>query len=166
MRRLLAGCAVAVASAACRSDDLTSTPEMAPTLLVTNTTCEVGRCGTLEIRVFFWSFLRWVPENPLGLRAAEGAGWYVAPGQKCFTFAPYTINITGPDSTGTIHTTHHTWTPADTEGVFLVAVDSATLNVRGVTAMFVQSSAPGWNIAFPNQQADGAPVIAAEACKP
>ena len=162
--RLSVACAVAVTSVACSSGDATSTPETARTLLVTNTTCTGGPCGTLEIRVFFQSFLQWIPENPLGLRAANGVGWYVPPGQKCFALDPYTINITGPDNTGVISTTHHTWTAADTGGIFLVAVDSGTLNVRGMSTTFAQANSPGWSITFPNQQADGAGAAMAEAC--
>ena len=162
--RSWAMCAVLAASMACRSDESTTMPQITPTLLITNNTCDSVECGTLEVRVFFESFLQWIPENPLGLRAAAGAGWYVAPGQKCFAFDPYTITITGPDSTGAVHTTHHTWTAADTDGLYLVAVDSGTLNVRGVTATFVQSQSPGWAVAFPSQQ--GPVAVMSSACRP
>ena len=172
----------ATAAAACSSPDA---PRPLPTVLVTNATCEAGRCMTLEVRAFVWKFT--IPQLPFGFeRLGE-----VPPGKTCFTFpSSWTLRVIGPDSTGRVDTLIITWTPADTIPIYLIALDSVLFHGGGDSAQldsskqgvwpydglaagsvgetpnFAPGEAAGWSVTFPGAPRWSAGLIAGEACKP
>jgi hypothetical protein len=156
-----------------------------PTVLVTNATCDAGRCAVLEIRAFVWAFH--VPQTPNGLRILGEA----PPGRTCFAFpASWPLRIIGPDTTGQVDTTTITWTPDDEEGIYLIAVDSLVYHGGGSpgqvdsanqalppfdgvgaasvgeTPTFVPADADGWAVSFPSAPPFGASLSKDEPCEP
>lgn len=148
-------------------------PRPLPTILVTNTTCDLGRCATLEIRAFVWKFE--VPQPPTGLEVLGQA----PPGQTCLQF-PASWSLMG-----------WTWTPNDRDQVFLIAVDPSVRNVsrldsaqvdsvkRGVpyydgywwatvgeTPNFAPGSATGWTVVFPSAPIKHANLTVGARCSP
>lgn len=180
---MLAGALAALlGSAAC--GDSTDADGEPPTVLVTNTTCDAGRCATLEIRAYVRKFP--VPQTPDGLRILGEA----PPGQTCLRFPPsWPLRIIGPDTTGQIDTTTITWTPDDVDGIFLIAVDSQVYHGGGSpgqidstnqaispfdgvdfasvgeTAIFVPAKAEGWAVSFPSAPPFSASLAGQGACK-
>src|SRR6266513_2596499 len=165
-------------AAACSSPDA---PRSLPTVLVTNATCDSGRCRTVEVRAYLWKFL--IPYPPWGDLVIGEA----PPGQTCLTFPPsWSMRIIGPDSTGRVDTTTIIWSPDDGSEIYLVAVDSAFFHgdatpaqidsarqrVWPYTGMFMGSvgetpnfaprEAPGWMVTFPGPRPFGAPLVASD----
>lgn len=160
-------------------------PTTSPTLLVNNSTCALGRCTTLEIRAFVWKFT--APQPPQGFEAIGE----VPPGQSCLQFPPsWTFKIIGPDSTGVVDTLAITWTPSDTDQVYVVAVDSAVFHsgmdsaqvdslnhgllpyfdglgggAVGETSNFVPGTSHGWKVSFPSSPVFSASLTSVPACK-
>jgi hypothetical protein len=156
-------------------------------VLVTNASCDSGRCTTLEIRAFVWKFT--VPQDPSGLEILGE----VPPGHSCLTFpADWKLRIIGsPDTTGHVDTTTITWTPNDGTEIYLIAVDSAlyhsppdsaqadSLN-RGLwtyfdgltpasvgeTANFSPGMAAGWLVSYPSAPVHGANLTTGSSCSP
>jgi hypothetical protein len=181
--RLLAGALAALLGlAAC--GDSTGTNGEPPTVLVTNTTCETGRCATLEVRAFVRAFH--VPQTPDGLRILGEA----PPGQTCLRFPPsWPLRIIGPDTTGKVDTTTVTWTPDNADGIYLIAVDSLVYHGGGSpgqvdssnraippfdgvdvasvgeTPTFVPGEAEGWTVSFPSAPPFCASLAKQGACK-
>lgn len=167
-----------------------NSPRPLPTLLVTNATCDAGRCGTLELRAFVWKFE--IPQLVWGFELVS----YVPPGRTCLTFpASWKLTVIGPNNEGRVDTAITNWTPRDHTPIFLIALDStyfrtpldsaqldsmysATWPFDGVapgsvgeTADFAPADAPGWSVTFPtrgapNRNEGGAPIASGEACKP
>lgn len=159
-------------------------PRPLPTVLVTNASCDSGRCTTFEIRAFVWRFT--IPQRPDGLEILGEA----QPGRTCLTFPPkWTLRIIGPDTTGRTDTTSMTWTPDDGSEIYLTAVDSAldhsildsaqvdSLNQGslpyfdrftpfsvGETPNFSPGTASGWDIGYPNAPVRGAKLTVVSAC--
>lgn len=153
------------------------------TVLVENNSCEAGRCMTLELRVFVWSFK--IPQNPLGYRALAE----VPPGTHCVTL-PDTmfVRLIGPGTGGGADTTVLVWHANDPAGIHLVGVDSAayhggpaspaqtdSLN-RGIypydgsgpsigeSRIFVPTESEGWRTAFPASPPHAGEVLAIASC--
>lgn len=167
-------------------------PRRLPTVLVTNATCDSGRCATLEIRAFIWKFA--VPgQLPWGFGVVGEA----PPGERCLTFPPsWSLTVIGDtivgDTTGQVDTVIVTWTPDDTFPINLVAVDSAFFHggldsaridslkegllpyfdgvgfgrTVGETPKFAPGSSAGWSATFPSTPPWSARLVAGEACKP
>ena len=167
----------------CSSPDA---PRPLPTVLVTNATCDAGRCATLEIRAFIWKFP--IPTGPWG----EEVLGETQPGQACLAFPPsWSSRIIGSDTTGRVDTAITTWTPADTVPIYLIAVDSVLFHSRldsavidslkegllpyfdglvkasvGETPNFAPGVSPGWSVTFPSAPQWGAKLVPGESCKP
>jgi hypothetical protein len=161
-----------------------SAPAPLPTVLVTNASCDSGRCTTLEIRAFVWKFT--VPQWPSGLEILGEA----APGQTCITFPrEWRLRIIGPDTTGRVDTASIRWTPDDGSEIYLVAVDSALYHAGpdsaqydsltrgllpyfddfapgsvGETSNFSAGTAAGWAVSFPSAPVYGAKLTVVPAC--
>lgn len=172
--------AVTMAGWSCSS----SGPRPLPTVLVTNASCDSGRCTTLEIRAFVWKST--VPQDPSGF---EKLG-EVPPGRTCLTFPPYwKLLVIGPDTAGHTDTTTTIWTPDDGSEIYLTAVDSAlyysgpdsaqadsltrglipyfdkfTGTTVGETPDFSPGTAPGWAVSYPNAPVHGAKLTVVGAC--
>lgn len=177
---MIATCATAFS---CSSS---TAPDQLPTVLVTNATCEAGRCATLEVRAYIWKFK--IPYPPWGEEVLGEA----PPGQTCLRFPPsWTARIIGDTivndtASGHLDTVVVTWTPDDTVPIYLIAVDSVvfhsrddTAQVRGVsyfdglvpasvgeTPNFAPGASPGWKVTFPSAPLWSATPIPAEACEP
>lgn len=148
-----------------------TTPAPLPTLFVTNGTCASGVCRTLEIRAFVWAFP--VPQVPPGLEVVGR----VRTATACLTFpAQWRFFVTTVGSTDTVF---YTWTPSNSSGIMLFAVDSALFYTGGTvaqrdssrqalwpydgtglgsvghTATFVPGSAAGWTVTFPSTSQSG-----------
>jgi len=140
-------------------------PRPLQTVLVTNATCDSGGCRMLEIRAFVTKFR--VPYPPYG---EEVLGW-VPPGTSCLTFPP-SWRFGVYDQAG--DTVWVTWTPSDTEPIYLIALDSLFFHGHftqaqvdssiagiwpydgvypssmGETPDFEPGDAPGWRVTFPS----------------
>ena len=131
---------------ACQSNDPGGT-STTPTLLVTNATCLSGRCDSLEILAF-------PTDQPL----TPGGYWSIDLGlmtgpQACVTLPPSaTFRVTGPDSTGVVHTVTYTWTPALSLSLGAIAPGGGRLQASPTTAAFVPGSAAGWRVTLPGSQ--------------
>jgi hypothetical protein len=188
-QRHLAWALVISAIGASGCSDATSSRPL-PTLLVTNATCDVGRCSTLELRAFVWKFT--FPQLVWGFELVS----YVPPGRTCLTFpASWKLRVIGPDNTGRVDTTTFSWSPLDKTPIFLIALDSTFFHTSldsaqadsvyrgtwpfdgiapgsvGETADFAPADAPGWSVTFPtrgapNRNEGGAPIATGESCKP
>jgi hypothetical protein len=122
--RSLSVCVLVLALGAC--GDPAGVSDAPPTVLVTNTTCDIGRCATLEVRAYVRAFH--VPQIPSGLRVLGEA----PPGQTCLRFpSSWPLRIIGPDTTGKVDTTIITWTPDNADGIYLIAVDSLVYHGGG-----------------------------------
>ena len=134
-----------------------------PTLLVTNHSCDLGQCATLQIRAFVPSFP--LPGQPqIGSEVVGEA----PPGQSCLVFpSSWTaVDVTiYPD--GRRDTTTFTWNPDDPAGIYLVAVDTPVQrsgqSYAPRTPLFVPGNAPGWELTVP---AAAVSITAGEACSP
>jgi hypothetical protein len=159
-----------------------------PTVLVSNGTCVGGVCRTLEVHAFVWAFP--VPQLPPGLELVGE----VHSTSACLTFpAIWVLHVYGDRSGGGVDTVTYTWTPENTAGIMIFAVDSAlfasggTLAQRdsstgglwpydgasmasvGSTETFVPGVAAGWRVTFPTKLQSGlaAPSLTATAaCTP
>lgn len=170
----------AQAAFGCSSPDA---PQPLPTVLVTNATCDLGRCATLEIRVYVWKFT--IPFPPDGEELLAD----VPPGQTCLTFPPsWSWRIIGPDTSGRVDTLTMTWTPADTVPIYLIALDSVFYHSPldsaqydsvaqrrsyfdglwkgsvGETPNFAPGQSPGWKVTFPSSPPWSAKLVPSEAC--
>jgi hypothetical protein len=167
---------------ACATD-----PKPLPTLLVTNATCGAGTCRTLEIRAFVNAFK--VPGQPPDGFEVVG---YAHDNSACLIFPSRWRLAVIAD--GTTDTAWATWTPSNTSGIELYAVDSTLLagggnravrdsaqqalwpfvgglpGIIASTSEFVPGTAPGWSVTFPARSASGTaePGLAATttACAP
>jgi hypothetical protein len=156
-----------------------------PTLLVANATCLAGPCKTLEIRAFVWAFP--VPQAVWGLEIVGEVHGATA----CLHFpASWTLRV---ETAGSTDTTFYKWTPSDTTGIYLFALDSAltysggtaaqrdsssqalwpydgvALGSVGHTATFVPGQSGGWSVTFPSKSQAGlqAPGLAVTSvCSP
>src|ERR1051325_7812466 len=82
-------------SFACSSTSTVEPPLSLPSALVTNKTCEWGRCTTLEIRAFISKVT--IPQLPQGYEVLGEA----PPGQTCLTFpSSWSFAVIGPGPTG------------------------------------------------------------------
>lgn len=166
--RRVCSCAVVLASCASPGPTEPPPPPQPVTLLVENNSCAAGRCMTLDLRAFIWSFS--IPQNPLGFRSIAR----VPTGVHCVTL-PDTmyVRIIGPGVGGVPDTTIIVWRSDDPAGIHLIAVDSAafyggpaspeqadSMNSGiypytglgpsiGESARFVPAESEGWRIAFP-----------------
>jgi hypothetical protein len=131
---------------ACQSNDTAGT-STTPTLLVTNATCLSGHCDSLEILAFPSN----QPLTPGGLWSID-LGLMTGP-QACVTLPPSaTFRVTGPDSTGVVHTVIYTWTPAVSLSLGAIAPEGGRLQASPTTAAFVPASAAGWRVTLPGSQ--------------
>jgi hypothetical protein len=139
----------------------------------------------LELRAAIWAFP--VPQAPPGFKVLAEIRTPTA----CIRF-PSSLSL-GIETSGSSDTTFYTWTPENTSGITMFAVDSAlysnggtsaqrdssnqavwpydgaALFAVGYTANFVPGVSPGWTVAFPSTSADGlaAPgMMSAGACTP
>jgi hypothetical protein len=160
-----------------------SSPKAAPTVMVTNATCQPGPCKTLYLRAFIWGWA--IPQPPTGI---ELLGFVHGPA-TCLPFPPeWTLwVVSGSDSTLL------TWKPNNASGIFLLAYDSAigygnptlaqidssnngdwpydgtTVGSVGESATFVPGNSAGWSITFPQKTQSGAAtpgIEESEACTP
>jgi hypothetical protein len=132
-------------------------PRSGVTLLVTNGTCQGGRCDSLRVLGFptnqpltpggFWSL-------DLGLITASEA---------CFTL-PRTaaFHVIGVRVDGTRDTTTFTWTSAKSLALGAEPPSSFMLQARPTSAAFVPASAAGWQITVPG----GSQATPSSACTP
>lgn len=170
---------------ACQTDVGPSAGPQAPsTLLVTNATCQAGRCMTIELRAYVFAFNDLPGQFPWGSRVLAEIG----PGQRCVVL-PDTLSasIIGPDLSGRIDTTIYRW--SDTSAIYLAAVDSvltyglatqATVDSAnqgiypydglgpsiGETRSFAPASSPGWSVTFPSAPPLAGAIISGQSCKP
>jgi len=171
-------CSVLAGGFGCSS---ASGPKAAPTVLVTNATCQPGPCKTLYLRAFIWGWA--IPQPPTGI---ELLGFVHGPA-TCLQFPPeWTLwVVSGSDSTLL------TWKPNNPSGIFLLAYDSAigygnptlaqidssnngdwpydgtTVGSVGESATFVPGNSSGWSVTFPPKTQDGAAtpgITESEAC--
>lgn len=149
------------------------------TLLVENDSCAAGRCMTLEVRAFIWSFT--IPQNPLGSRVLG----VVPPGTKCIAL-PESLFVRIL-STDQADTTILVWRPDDPAGIHLVGVDSGAFHGQlspgqvdsinrgvypydglgpsiGESARFVAAESDGWRTTFPSVPAHTGEVTHTERC--
>jgi hypothetical protein len=162
----------------------TAPPSPPPTLLVTNATCEAGPCKTLVLNAFIWGWH--IPQPPTGIR---GVGIVRGP-TTCLQFPPkWTIWVV----TVGVDSTLLTWTPDNSQGIFIWAFDSTMVYTVGTAAQqdsseeglwpydgaapgavgytpnFVPGNAAGWSITFPAVSQSGAAepgLKPAPACTP
>jgi hypothetical protein len=155
-----------------------------PTLLVTNATCAGGTCRTLQLRASVWAFP--VPQVPPGFKVVAEVHTPTA----CIVFPKsWTLSV---ETAGSTDTTFYTWTPDNSSGITLFAVDSVLFNTGGTAAQrdssnqalwpydgaapftvgyatFVPGSAAGWSVTYPSTLQSGlvAPgLTVAAACTP
>jgi hypothetical protein len=183
-RQICAWTLVVAATAASGCSETTA-PRPFPTVLVTNATCEAGRCATLEVRAYIWKFL--IPYPPFG----EEVLGEVPPGRTCLTFPPsWRMTVVGPDNSGKLDTVTTTWTPDDTIPLYLIALDSAVFRTGfdsaqidslhqgllpyfdsvgfgsvGSTPNFTPRDAHGWTVTFPSAPVFGANLAPGDACQ-
>lgn len=130
---------------ACQSNDTGNTS--APTLLVTNATCQSGHCDSLEILAFPSNR----PRTPGGLWSID-LGLMTGP-QSCVTLPPSaTFRVAGPDSTGVVRSVTYTWTPALSLSLGAIAPADGRLDANPTTAEFLPASAAGWRVTLPGSQ--------------
>ena len=183
------GTPTALATAFALACSSAEAPKPLPTVLVTNASCQAGRCTTLEIRAFVWKF-----RIPFDYFGEELLGW-VRPGNTCFHFPPsWTYRLIGDtivnDTTGHVDTINVTWTPADTVPIYVIALDSAYFHslldsaqsdslARGIpyfddltkgsvgeTPNFAPGASAGWSVTFPSAPRWAANLAQTEPCKP
>src|SRR5437879_1527537 len=115
------------------------------TVLVTNGTCTVARCDSLEVLAFpsnqprtpagFWSL-------DLGLLTGR---------QGCFTLPPAaTFRVIGVGNGGAMDTTTFEWTPARAVSLGSQSPAEPRFWASPSTGAFVPEHAAGWQITLPN----------------
>lgn len=178
------GCALLVSILACQAGETTLPAPPPATILVTNASCDAGRCMTLEVRAFVWAFL--IPQPPIGLRILAE----VPPGQTCLALpATMSVTVIGANNTGKVDTVVTTWQQSDPGGIYLVAVDSAAWHGHpsqaqtdsinravypydglqasvGETSTFIPADSPGWRVTFPSTPVFGGAIMKASNCHP
>lgn len=149
----IAGCAVFLTVVAC-GDPTSATQMPAPTLLVTNTTCDSGPCVSFVVSGFVPKFT--VPGQPPSGFLYVGI---VDSASKCLRFpTSKTLYIIGPNDTTAI-----TWTVTDP--VSLTATKSGSALPFAETAEFVPDSSPGWSVDFQSVTGTGV-LVRSQACTP
>jgi len=127
-----------LAAPACSS---TTEPLPAVSLLVTNTTCDMGHCTPLQILGFPSN----QPHTPGGLWSID-LGIVTGP-TGCLSLPPSgTFRVTDA-STGA--TTTYTWTVSDPLALGAETDPDERLRAQPSTSPFVPATAAGWSIAFP-----------------
>lgn len=167
--RSIAASAVLLAAIACGARDPTGPSTTlsvvrdgsAPTVLITNATCNPGPCESFEVRGMVPKFL--VPGQSVGFLDLGPVDSATA----CLRFpGKLTLTVIGPrmgqTSVGPGDTTVVTWTPDDS--ISLHAVRSLFVLGR-TTAQFAPASSPGWSVALPIGAATPA-LGASQACAP
>lgn len=109
------------------------------TLLVSNATCVLGRCASVEVDVY--------PQNQPG---TPGGFWRISLGtvtgsSACLYFDPAdTFLVIGPTDT-----TKFVWTPGDSAEMGGLMAGADPFMALPSTAEFVPTSAPGWSVSLP-----------------
>ncbi len=162
--RLLAASAALVALGACRatapgdaSNDARIAALSAPTLLVTNATCDPGPCVPFEMRAF-------IPEWHVPGQPPAGVPFMgpVASRVECLRFpVADTFRTIAVDSTGTpIDTVLTIWTVDSAVTLFAA---TSPMSALGNTTEFVPATSVGWSVTLPNGAA-AVPPVPAPAC--
>jgi hypothetical protein len=132
-------------------------PHSAVPLLVTNATCLMGRCDSLEVLAFPSN----QPHTPEGFWSVD-IGLITTP-QACFSLPPSaTFRVIGVHDDGTADTTTYIWTSADSLSLAALPPSSSRTQASPSTSAFVPASAPGWRITFPS----GTEPAPSSACTP
>ena len=132
----------------------TTEPLPIVTVLVTNTTCDVGPCTPLRILGFPVN----QPGTPGGLWSID-LGLVTGP-SGCLTLPPSGAFRVTDASTGATKT--YSWTVRDPLALGGEADPADRFRAQPSTGPFVPASGPGWSIALPG----GAGLSSAQACTP
>jgi hypothetical protein len=132
-------------------------PRSGVTLLVTNGTCQAGRCDSLQVLGFPSN----QPATPGGLWSLD-LGLITAP-QACLTLPPSSaFHVIGVRGDGSRDTTTFTWTSAKALSLGAQPPSSSRFQAIPSTTAFVPANAAGWRITIPS----GSQATPSSACKP
>jgi hypothetical protein len=123
-------------------------PRSGVTLLVTNATCEAGRCDALRVLGFPGD----QPNTPGGMWSLDLG--LITGSQACLTLPPSaTFRVIGASPDGTTTTTTYTWTTAKSLSLSALPSGDSRLQAGPSTAAFVPARAGGWTITVPGGSA-------------
>ena len=132
-------------------------PRSGVTLLVTNASCQAGRCDSLRVLGFPSN----QPNTPGGLWSVDLG--LVTTSEACLVVPPSAaFHVIGMRTDGTADTTTYTWTSAKSLSLGALPASSSRIQAGPSISPFVPAGEAGWRITVPT----GSQASPSSACKP